>query len=266
MEFDKAVAELETLVQTLEREGDERSLLLLQLVDAIHRPALAAMVAGDFEDPAARAILAMYGLPGAHPEDLVEAALDEVRPYIRSHGGEVELLEVTGGTARVRMSGACDGCAASAMTLQRGIETAIREHWPEVQEVVAEPAGGEGAAAPQLLQIESLQQAKRPVFVDAPAASGLAPGELAAQEVDGVEVLLANVEGEIYAFRDACPVDGRSLRGGRLAGAVIVCPWHNCAYDARSGARADDEPEAEGLTVVPVAVGEGDVRLAVNVA
>jgi nitrite reductase/ring-hydroxylating ferredoxin subunit len=46
---------------------------------------------------------------------------------------------------------------------------------------------------------------------------------------------------------------------------VIVCPWHNCAYDARTGKRID-EPEQPGLTVVPIAVRDGAVRVAVNVA
>jgi nitrite reductase/ring-hydroxylating ferredoxin subunit len=45
-----------------------------------------------------------------------------------------------------------------------------------------------------------------------------------------------------------------------------VCPWHNCAYDVRSGKRADDEPGAADLAVVPVAVHDGVVKVAVNVA
>jgi nitrite reductase/ring-hydroxylating ferredoxin subunit len=45
---------------------------------------------------------------------------------------------------------------------------------------------------------------------------------------------------------------------------VLVCPWHNCAYDARSGKRVD-EPEQPGLAVVPVAVRDGDLQVAVNV-
>lgn len=265
MDFDKAVAELETLVETLEREGDERALTLLQLIDAVHRPALEAIVAGDREAPAAQAVLAMYGLAELEPEELVEEALERVRPYIHSHGGEVELLGVSGGEVRLRMSGACHGCAASAMTLKRGIETAIRESWPGLEEVVAEEP--EGAPVPQLLQIENLTEAKRPEFVAAGSAAEIEPGELRATEVEGEQVLLANIEGEIYAYRNACPTDGRStLEGGRVSGAVLVCPWHNCAFDLRTGARVDDEPEAEPLAMVPVAISDGAVEVAVNVA
>jgi Fe-S cluster biogenesis protein NfuA/nitrite reductase/ring-hydroxylating ferredoxin subunit len=259
MDFDKAVAELDTLVATLERDGDERALLLLQLIDAIHRPALERIAAGDLQDPAARALLAMYDLVELDSTTQVEEALDEVRPYIHSHGGEVELLNVEEGVVRLRLSGACQGCAASAMTLQRGIEGALREHYPAFQEVVAEEP--EPAAEP-LLQIAPM---KRPLFVDVAGIEELAPGDLRAVLADEVPVVLANVHGEIFAFKNACPVDGRALDSGRLAGTVLVCPWHNCAYDARSGKRVDDDSEP-ALAVVPIALQEGTVRVAVNVA
>jgi Fe-S cluster biogenesis protein NfuA/nitrite reductase/ring-hydroxylating ferredoxin subunit len=253
VEFDKAVAELETLVRTLEREGDERALLLLQLVDAIHRPVLQRLARGELDDPLVQAVLAMYGLGDeVDDEELVEDALDSVRPYIHSHGGEVELLSVEDGVVHLRLAGSCVGCAASSMTLKRGIEEALRAGYPAFREVVAhEPEG------PRLLQIEDL---RRPSFAEA----GPPPAELAAVRVDGVPVLLLNVEGDVYAYRNACPVDGSPLDGGRLARGVLVCPWHNCAYDARSGERADGEP-GDALTAVPIALSDGTVRVAVNV-
>jgi Fe-S cluster biogenesis protein NfuA/nitrite reductase/ring-hydroxylating ferredoxin subunit len=257
MEFEQAVAELDALVRTLEREGDERALLLLELVDAIHRPALRLLAEGEFDQPIARSVLAMYDLAPVDDRVLVEEALDQVRPYIHSHGGEVELLDLNDGVVRLRMSGACHGCAASAMTLRRGIEAALRERYPGFKEVLAEEP--EGEPPPQLLQIEN---ARRPEFVEVDARE-LAPGELGATEAGGVPLVLANVGGEIYAFKNGCPVDGMPLEGGRLTDAVIVCPWHNCAYDARSGKRLDEE--GEGLTVVPVAMNDGAVSVAVNV-
>lgn len=261
MDFDKAVAELNALVETLEREGDERALLLLQLVDAIHRPGIERLAAADLDDRTAQALLQMYDVVPADDEVLVEEALDEVRPYIESHGGSVDLLGVADGVVRLRMSGSCAGCAASAMTLKRGIEQALREIYPGFREVVAEET--ESTPASQLLQIENL---RRPVFVDAGEAADLVPGEVRATELDGIRLLLANFAGEVYALRDGCPVDGNSLAGARLTGeGVLVCPWHNCAYDVRSGARVDGEG-GEGLTVIPVALRNGTVQIAVNVA
>ena len=267
MDFDAAVAELALLVETLEREGDDRALLLLDLVDAVHRPALALIVAGELADPAAQALLAMYDLIELAPELRVEEALDSVRPYIESHGGHVELLGVDGGVVRLRLGGACDGCAGSAITLTRGIEAALREHVPGFERIVAD------VPPPALLQIEMVSPdsgaaagMRRPVFAAVATLDELVPGAMRAVDADGTAVLLANVEGEVYALRDACPVDGRSLAGGRLAGSVIVCPWHNCAYHAHSGKRADDEPAAAGLRVVPVAIWDQTIAVAVNVA
>jgi nitrite reductase/ring-hydroxylating ferredoxin subunit len=112
------------------------------------------------------------------------------------------------------------------------------------------------------LQIEDL---RRPVFVDAGRLDDPAPGEVKRVEVEGVPVLLANLDGEVYGVRDQCPVDGRSLEGGRLAGPVLVCPWHNCAWDIRTGSRADEE-DGPRLSAVPVALHDGAVQVAVNVA
>src|SRR5687767_6947162 len=122
MEFDQAVKKLETLVGTLEREGDERAMLLLELVDAIHRPAIELIAHGELDHPIAMAVLTMYDLIEVDEQIQVEEALDQVRPYIESHGGGLELLEVDDGVVHVRLSGSCSGCAASAMTLRRGVE------------------------------------------------------------------------------------------------------------------------------------------------
>lgn len=256
MEFHEAVAQLDTLVTTLEREGDERSLLLLELIDAVHRPGLAALADGDREHPAAQALIAMYGFGELDDEDLVEEALELVRPYINSHGGEVELLSVDAGVVRVRMSGACQGCAASSMTLRRGIEDALRAGYPGFREVIAE----EPQPGPVLLQLEDL---RRPVFADVEPPS---PGGVRATVLEGVALLLTSVGGEVFAFRNGCAVDGLPLEGSRLTDdGVLVCPWHNCAYDARTGRRVDDPDEA-GLAVIPVAERNGAVQVAVNVA
>ncbi|MDQ6776903.1 MAG: NifU family protein [Actinomycetota bacterium] len=287
MEFDSAIAELDTLVETLERDDDQRALLLLQLVDAVHRPGLELLAAGDTENPIAQALLMMYDLVPVEDRIQVEEALDEIRPYIESHGGELELLDVEDGVVHVRMSGACHGCAGSAMTLRRGIEEKLRERYENFREIVAhEPeasagsngdggspllqiehsGGGNGGNGGQLLQIEGM---RRPVFEDVGPLSDLAPGDMKVVEVGGNSILMVNVDGEPYAFKNGCAVDierPMPLDGARLADKVIVCPWHNCAYDARSGKRVDDRPEDPALAVVPIAVRDGMLKVAVNAA
>ena len=290
MEFDQAVAQLATLVETLEREGDERALLLLGLMDDIHRPGLELIMAGEPDHPVALALLSMYGL--APVDEFVEAeeALDEIRPYIEGHGGALELVDVQDGVISVRMSGACNGCAASAMTLRRGIEGKLRERLDWFKEVVAlepeeeeEGANGNGGASLPLLHIEpmskkaadppdesqllQIEKLRRPVFVEVGAFDELEEGTMKAVDVDGRSVLVLKLDGEPYAFVNVCPSAGARLPldGARLSGSVIVCPWHNCAYDARSGKRVDDEP-GPALAVLPITVIDGALQVAANVA
>jgi len=68
----------------------------------------------------------------------VEAALAEVRPALQQDGGDVELVEVTeDGVARVRLSGACQGCPMAQFTLQLGIERVLKNAVPELKAVEA---------------------------------------------------------------------------------------------------------------------------------
>lgn len=104
-----------------------------------------------------------------HPTDVatrVVRALEEVRPYLGSHGGDVELLGVSGGVARLRLNGTCDGCASSAVTLRHSIETAILRAAPELERVEAE-----GIDEPEtgLLQIVPLVAAPGPCLPEGAA-------------------------------------------------------------------------------------------------
>ncbi|MEN6369048.1 MAG: NifU family protein [Thermotogota bacterium] len=68
----------------------------------------------------------------------VQQALEKIRPMLRADGGDVELVEVTAdGVVRVRLEGACHGCAMSQMTLKNGIERALKEEVPGITEVEA---------------------------------------------------------------------------------------------------------------------------------
>ncbi len=69
--------------------------------------------------------------------DKVEQVLDKIRPSLEADGGNVELVEVKDGTVKVKLTGACAGCAMSTMTLKMGIERILKEQVPEVKQVVA---------------------------------------------------------------------------------------------------------------------------------
>ncbi|NJL10865.1 MAG: NifU family protein [Calothrix sp. SM1_7_51] len=67
--------------------------------------------------------------------DNVETVLDEMRPYLMSDGGNVELVDIDGPIVKVRLQGACGSCPSSTMTLKMGIERRLREMIPEIAEV-----------------------------------------------------------------------------------------------------------------------------------
>lgn len=67
--------------------------------------------------------------------DNVETVLDEMRPYLMSDGGNVELVEIDGPIVKLRLQGACGSCPSSTMTLRMGIERRLREAIPEIAEV-----------------------------------------------------------------------------------------------------------------------------------
>jgi Fe-S cluster biogenesis protein NfuA len=68
----------------------------------------------------------------------VKPVIDEIRPYLKADGGDVELVEVTPeGVVKVKLLGACGHCPMSIMTLKMGIEKRLKERVPEVKEVVA---------------------------------------------------------------------------------------------------------------------------------
>ncbi|MEM8639539.1 MAG: NifU family protein [Cyanobacteria bacterium P01_G01_bin.54] len=68
-------------------------------------------------------------------QDNVETVLDELRPYLISDGGNVELVDIDGVTVKLRLQGACGSCPSSTMTLRMGIERRLREKIPEIAEV-----------------------------------------------------------------------------------------------------------------------------------
>jgi Fe-S cluster biogenesis protein NfuA len=66
----------------------------------------------------------------------ITAAIETVRPYLKADGGDVELIDVTDDlVVKVRLTGACDGCPFSMMTLRAGIEQAVRRNVPEIKEL-----------------------------------------------------------------------------------------------------------------------------------
>jgi Fe-S cluster biogenesis protein NfuA len=89
-------------------------------------------------DGAVGGLLLLHGLHPLSLEDRVGQALEDVRPYLRSHGGNVEMLEVSDGVVRLRLQGSCHHCPSSSVTMQQTVEEAILAKAPEIVAVEVE--------------------------------------------------------------------------------------------------------------------------------
>ena len=134
---DGAQARTREIVQTvLDLHGAGLERLLEHLAEA--GPAGRAVLDACAADDLVASLLLLHGL---HPLDLetrVRQALEAVRPYLRSHGGNVELLRVGDGVVHLRLDGSCEGCPSSAVTMRQTIEQAIYSRAPEVVAVQLE--------------------------------------------------------------------------------------------------------------------------------
>ena len=131
-----AVSRLEQLTAGLDPAGEELAGALMDLYgEGLERIMAAvddqtrARLAGD---GVIGSLLLMHGLYPVPLEERVREALDSVRPYMESHGGDVELLGISEGVARIRLEGHCVGCAASASTLELGIRRALDATAPDL--------------------------------------------------------------------------------------------------------------------------------------
>ena len=225
------------------------------------------------DDGLVSGLLVLHGL---HPLDLetrILRALDRVRPYLGSHGGDVTLLGVDEGVVRLRLEGSCHGCPSSTVTMKLAVERAIEEAAPEISGIAVEGAAtpedapghapgtvadADSAAGGGLLQIGQNGNGRHPgrggntagpgwISVGPPPRPG--PGGLAALELPGVRVVVCKVDEVWYAYRDSCPSCGSLLAGGALEGEVLACPACARRYDVR---RAGGCVDMEGPRLEPL--------------
>lgn len=174
LSFEELLERIGELMATVE-EADpavrDPVLEVLDYLEAWHREGitrLATAIPGEAlesarEDPVVAHLLDTYLDEGdedstADPEAVVHEALEEIRPYVHSHGGEMELVAVSNGVVTLRLMGSCQGCPSSEVTLTQGIEQALRERWPGFRRIEVEGAVSSAHQQPQqLLQIQSLR-------------------------------------------------------------------------------------------------------------
>jgi Fe-S cluster biogenesis protein NfuA/nitrite reductase/ring-hydroxylating ferredoxin subunit len=219
------------------------------------------------DDGVVASLLLIHDLYPVPLEERVAEALAGVRPYMESHGGDVQLLSLEEGVATLRLSGSCDGCAASSATLELAIKKALMESAPdllglEVEGVAEPPAHPPLPGTPLPLAPTAGNGAGRGTWTSVPGVVDLPDGVHAGVTVDGTDLLVANVNGTLLAYVDSCAACSSSLGEGLLSSGVLSCPRCSQRFDLPRAGRAVDQPDVQ-LGPVPLLVeGSSEVRVA----
>ncbi len=265
--------ELVRLVVELYGAGLERVLEIAYDAGALTDGVLGSLAA----DELVSGLLLVHGLHPYGVEDRIEQALDDVRPYLGSHGGDVRLLDVSAeGVVRLQLLGSCDGCASSAVTLELAVEEAIRAAAPEVVRIDVEEAAKTAGTVIPVDQLTARLRAAEPAggvtWARAIAVDDLAVGRLHRLTVEGLDVVLCRLTSGVYAYRDSCPGCSASFEGAGLqrspatpGSAVLTCRDCQAHFDVRRAGVDLDAPHRH-LDPVPLLERDGIVEVAVRAA
>jgi Fe-S cluster biogenesis protein NfuA/nitrite reductase/ring-hydroxylating ferredoxin subunit len=267
--------ELVRLVADLYGGGLERLLDLLYDLGRLDEQVLGALA----DDELISSLLLVHGL---HPYDVttrVERALASVRPYLGTHGGDVELIEVSAdGVVRLRLLGSCDGCPSSSATLSLAVEGAVEAAAPEVTAIEVESPQDKPAAGP-LISLDSLrvriaepESVHSASWVPVPELATLPSGSVVTGFAGDTPIVACRAGTDIFAFRDRCPTCNTGLAGatvgrrlgGAAADAVLSCPGCHGHFDVRRAGRGIED-ESLHLDPLPLLDNGGTVSVAVPV-
>ena len=202
---------------------------LTRVMATVGDPALAERLA---TDDLVGSLLLVHGI---HPHDVTERvlwALESVRPYLGSHGGDVRLLAIDDGVVRLAFSGSCGSCPSSAVTLELAVEDAVRTAAPEIESI--EAVAVEAAAVIPVDSLLSRVHAGRhepTTWWAVPDLAALAPGEVAGFAAGSTAVLACRVGDAVLAYLDRCPECADSLAGASLSETVLRCPRCHARFD-----------------------------------
>ncbi|MET0502520.1 MAG: NifU family protein [Candidatus Binatia bacterium] len=224
-------------------------------------------------DDLVASLLVLHGLHPLDVETRIVRALDRVRPYLGSHGGDVKLLGVHEGVVHLRLEGSCHGCPSSTVTMKLAIEKAIEEAAPEVLRIEVEGASPAANAASN--GNGHAPEISQPAAHDLEINSGrwialdqlpeFTAGNLAWTQLAGISVVLCRVGETFFAYQDSCPSCGSALGGSVLRENLLTCSSCERRYDLRSAGQCLDMGDLH-LAPLPLLVEQDGVKIAVAAA
>lgn len=226
---------------------------IARMMELVKRSGIGGQKAYDdlLHDNVVRGLLLIHGL---HPHDLatrLREALDKVRPYMESHGGNVELLSLENDFARLRLQGSCKTCPSSAVTPELAVRSALEEACPDLAGFEVE-----GAIAAET----ALQTYSRAEWIEIENARQLHDGGFVTSQADGLPLFVCRVQGRHYAYRDRCPACNVPLHLGALESGMITC-LEGHRFSVPDAGRSPDEP-ALHLDPFPLIEENGAIKVA----
>jgi Fe-S cluster biogenesis protein NfuA/nitrite reductase/ring-hydroxylating ferredoxin subunit len=249
-------AGLEQIVATLQSAGPVGQRIAVSLTD----------------DPLVATLLLIHDLHPVPLEDRVQAALDSVRPYMESHGGDVELLGLQNGVARIHLRGSCSDCSASSATLELAIKQALEDAAPDLAGLEVEGVAPQTVPGVGLPMVTGSTGMELPVVMSGPPAAPawfevaslgeLLDGMVVPVAVAGAPLAIANVEGTLLAYRDTCAGCGGSIHDGELRAGALMCRHCERSFFLPRAGRSLDDSELQ-LEPVPLLRENGHVKVAI---
>jgi nitrite reductase/ring-hydroxylating ferredoxin subunit/Fe-S cluster biogenesis protein NfuA len=165
----------------------------------------------------------------------IQAALEEVRPGLESHNGDIELVAFKPpDTVEVRLIGSCSSCPASNLTLSQGVEQAIKNYCPEITKVIAVSDrqtidnSNTNLTSPFSTTVKS-------TWVRVAMVEQIPDLGIFAVKVAGHELILYRQGDRITCYRNACSHLASPLDAGKVENNIITCPAHGFQYQLETG-------------------------------
>jgi Fe-S cluster biogenesis protein NfuA/nitrite reductase/ring-hydroxylating ferredoxin subunit len=253
------MTKLEELIQEINRfeaivaEWDESQRCVVvglqRAIEALHKVALMRLIKSLKKEESISALReavddeVVYGVllyhelvkpPKPPLSQRIQTAIDEVRPSLKSHNGDVELVAIKlPDTVEVRFIGTCSHCPSSTLTLSQGIEQAIKKYCPEITKVIAvdkKPIvnSANGLTSP-------FSQNRNPPWVKLTTVDKVPESAVLAVKFAGNSLILHRQGVNISCYKNACAHLAYPLNEGTVENGILTCPSHGFQYRLDTG-------------------------------
>ncbi len=225
------VERLKEAVEELHKEG------LTRLIRSVKQESMRALRSA-VEDEIVYGLLRYHQLikPPTPPlEDRIQQALETVRPGLKSHNGDVELVAIKlPDTVEVRLIGTCSNCPASTLTMKQGVEQAIKTYCPEITKVVSvnnssKVTNNNGHSSSPFASSQEIG------WVALASIDEIPNGGILPLEIEGLKLILTRQDEQVIGYRNSCNHLAMPLDTGKVEDGILTCLYHGFKYRLATG-------------------------------